>query len=221
MVSDPQESEIKILVTDEEAGRLRERLGTPVRTFRQISYFFETPQDHLAKERLSLRVREESDISGGDERIVLTLKGGGLRAGALMVRPEIESDLDPGTWKEVLGGTLSLAKLDLPSIRRLHESVAGLADMELSPLGSIDNTREVFDFEADDIALEILLDHTTYPDGSASFEIESELSPAMAGQGAKALRSLLDEIGAEWRPSEVGKYVRFRRKIGRDLDAVR
>ena len=221
MASEPQESEIKVLVTDEEAGRLRERLGSPVRTFRQISYFFETPQDHLAKERLSLRVREESDISGGGERIVLTLKGGGIRAGALMVRPEFESDLDPGTWEEVRRGELSLAKLDLPSINRLRESVAGIADMELAPLGHIDNTREVFDFKADDIALEVLLDHTTYPDGSASFEIESELSPAMAGQGAKALRSLFDEIGAEWRPAEVGKYVRFRRKIGRDPDAVR
>ena len=46
--------------------KVRARLGEPRRTLRQISHFFETPQDHLAKAKLSLRVREECDLAGGE-----------------------------------------------------------------------------------------------------------------------------------------------------------
>ena len=63
MSPDPKESEIKVILTDEDVALIRARLGSPGRTLRQTSYFFETPQDHLAKAELSLRIRELNDAS--------------------------------------------------------------------------------------------------------------------------------------------------------------
>jgi len=221
MSPDPKESEIKVILTDEDVGLLRARLGDPGRTLRQISYFFETPQDHLAKAELSLRVREEHDVTSGDEQILLTVKGMGLRAGALMVRPEIECQLDPADWSGLRDKQIHFADVDLPPVHRLQQALGDIRPLDLESMGHIENTREVFEFSHDNLALEILLDRTKYPDGTAEFEMESELSQAMAGRGARALRGLFEEIGIEWRPSPVGKYVRFRRKIDRDPDAVR
>jgi hypothetical protein len=47
-------------------------------------------------------------------------------------------------------------------------------------------------------------------------ELEIEMPRAAAGKAARALRTLFAENSIDWRPAEVGKYVRFRRKIGRD-----
>jgi uncharacterized protein YjbK len=221
MSPDPKESEIKVVLADEEVTTLRARLGTPRRTLRQISYFFETPQDHLAKAELSLRVREECDLASGNEQLLLTVKGMSIRAGALMVRPEIECQLDPAEWSGLREKSMHFADVDLPPIHKVRETLGDIRPLEIESMGHIENTREVYDFSGDDLALELLLDHTSYPDGSAEFEMESELSQAMAGRGARALRSLFDELGIEWRPSTVGKYVRFRRKIDRDPDVAR
>jgi len=221
MSPDPQESEIKLVLTDEDVSRVQARLGSPQRTLRQVSHFFETPQNHLAKAELSLRVREERDLASGDEQLLLTVKGMGRRAGALMVRPEIESQLDPKDWSGLCEKKIHFADVDLPPVRKLQEALGDIRPLELESMGHIENKREVYNFARDKMSMEILLDRTSYPDGTDEFELESELSKAMAGQGARALRAFFDEIGVEWRPSTVGKYVRFRRKINRDPDAAR
>ena len=221
MSPEPKESEIKLLITTEEAKRIRERLGAPAQTLRQVNHYFETPQDHLAKAKVSLRVREESDIGGGGTDILLTVKSGGLRAGALMVRPESESQLDPSAWDDLREGRLHFAQLDLAPIKKLRESIGGLDALPLEMLGRVENMREVYELNSGEMALEVLIDRTTYPDGATDIELESEIPQARAGQGARALRGLFDELGVDWRPAEVGKYVRFRRRIGRDPDAAR
>jgi uncharacterized protein YjbK len=221
MSPDPKESEIKVVLTDEDVVLLRARLGSPRRTLRQISHFFETPEDHLAKAALSLRVREECDLASGDEQLLLTVKGMGIRAGALMVRPEIECQLDPADWTGLREKQIHFADVDLPPIRKVRETLGDIRPLEIESMGHIENTREVYEFSHDKLTLEVLLDHTSYPDGSAEFEMESELAQAMAGRGARALRALFQELGIEWRPSTVGKYARFRRKIDRDPDAAR
>lgn len=221
MSPEPKESEIKLLITTEEAERIRERLGAPAQTLRQINHYFETPQDHLAKAEVSLRVREESDIAGGGTDILLTVKSAGLRAGALMVRPESEIQLDPSAWDDLREGRLHFAQLDLAPIKKLRESIGDLDALPLEMLGRVENMREVYEFNSGEMALEVLIDRTTYPDGATDIELESEVPQAKAGQGARTLRALFDELGVDWRPAEVGKYVRFRRRIGRDPDAAR
>ena len=221
MSPDPQESEIKVVLTKEDVARVRARLGEPQQTLRQISHFFETPQDHLAKAKLSLRVREECNLASGEEQLLLTVKGMGVRAGALMVRPEIESQLDPADWSGLREKQIHFADVELPPVHKLQKALGDIRPLDIEVMGHIENTREVYEFKGDKLTLEVLLDHTTYPDGTAEFEMESELSQSMAGRGARALRSLFEEIGIEWRPSTVGKYVRFRRKIDRDPDAAR
>jgi len=212
----PEESEIKVLVSERDVSALRARLGRPVRRLHQVSYFYETPQDDLARAGVSLRVREESDESdAASARVTLTAKEAGVRAGALMVRPEFESRLDAGAWAEIRSGRRSFAELDLPPIRRLKELLGDLARLDLQPLGQIVNEREVYDFDAEGMRLELLLDHTTYPDGASEYELETELAQAAAGKGARALRNLFAELAIEWCPASEGKYVRFRRRIGR------
>jgi uncharacterized protein YjbK len=221
VATEPTESEIKVSITDEEAERIRRHLGPPAHKLRQINHYFETAEDHLAKARLSLRVREESDLAGGGTNILLTVKSAGLRAGALMVRPEIESQLDASAWDGLQAGRLHFAQLDLEPIKKLKDAIEELETLELSLLGRVENMREVYEFRADEMPLEVLIDRTTYPDGGSDIELESELSQARAGQGARVLRALFDELGVDWRPADVGKYTRFRRRIGRDPDEVR
>ena len=228
MPSVPSESEIKVSLARSEEERLRGRLselvGGPVQRLRQVNHYFETSEDHLARARLSLRVREEAEVgseagSPEDPRFLLTVKEAGLRAGALMVRPELESEIDRPAWDALREGRMHFAELDLPPIRRLREAVQGvgaeLDGLDLAPLGTAENVRDVFRLERESLAMEILLDRTRYPDGSEDLELECELPQADAGQGARVLRGLFDELGIEWRPSEAGKYVRFRRRIGR------
>ncbi len=221
MATEPTESEIKVFITDEEAQLLRGHLGAPSHTLRQINHYFETAQDHLAKAQLSLRVREESDVASGAMNILLTVKSAGFRAGALMVRPETESQLDPSAWDDLQEGKLHFAELDLEPIKKLKDTIEDLETLELSLLGRVENMREVYEFRAEEMPLEVLIDHTTYPDGESDIEVESELSQARAGQGARVLRALFDKLGVDWRPADVGKYERFRRRIGRDPHEVR
>ncbi len=223
----PSESEIKIILGKEETERLRARLGEPVQRLRQVNHYYETPENHLARARVSLRLREETEVGtpgrAGDgaapaaeaPRFLLTVKEAGLRAGALMVRPELESELDGDAWAALRGGSTHFAELDLPPIHRLREAVDGFPGLALAELGTVKNLRDVFGLEDESIAMEILLDRTAYPDGSQEFELECELPQADAGRGARVLRGLFDELDIDWRPSQVGKYVRFRRKIGR------
>jgi uncharacterized protein YjbK len=220
MAAGSSESEIKIILGEEENERLRGRLGEPVRRLRQINYFYETPEDHLARARTSLRVREETEVDTNEQRFLLTVKEAGLRAGALMVRPELESVIDRELWHSLKSGEMHFAEVDLPPIYRLRELVQDLAGLELAELGSIENVREVFDFRSRSLAMEILLDRTRFPDGTEELELECEIPQAEAGQGARVLRGLFDELDIEWRPAEVGKYIRLRRKIGRAPDAV-
>ena len=221
----PSESEIKIALDQGETERLRGRLGEPVRKLRQVNHYYETSEDHLARARVSLRVREETDVGTDRLRLLLTLKEAGLRAGALLVRPEFESELGEDAWAAVKDGSMHFADLDLPPIHRLadvlQETVPDLSGLALAELGTVENVREVFDFADKSLSMEVLLDRTAYPDGTEEFELECELPPSDAGQGARVLRGLFEELGIDWRPSQVGKYVRFRRRIGRDVEEAR
>jgi inorganic triphosphatase YgiF len=212
----PEESEIKVLLKEEEADLLRARLGTPARTLRQISHFFETAQDHLARKEIALRLREESQPDESKRQLLLTVKEGGVRAGALMVRPEYESHIDQRLWDELMSGGKHFAEVDLPPIHRLKELLGDLSYLEIEDLGQIVNVREVYDLSADGLEMEVLLDRTEYPNGTYDVELETEMPQGIAGKAARVLRNLFAEAGIDWRPSEVGKYVRFRRKIGRD-----
>lgn len=212
----PQESEIKVLLSEREAEALRMRLGYPTKTVRQVSEFYDTSDDLLARSGVALRIREETEgPSGSPPRIVLTVKEAGVRAGALMVRPETESRLEPALLEELRSGRRSVAELDLPPVRRLRELVGELSGLKLELFGRLENLREVYDYAGEEIRLELLLDRTTYPDGSVEYELETELAQSDAGLGARALRRLFSELAIEWRPSPEGKYVRLRRKLGR------
>jgi inorganic triphosphatase YgiF len=220
-----KESEIKLLLGDEDARALRGRLGDPSRVLRQVSHFYDTAEDHLARAGVSLRVREESVAASheggaapgpGAGRVLLTVKEAGLRAGALMVRPEVESEVARSDWEDVRLRRKRFAELDLAPVGRLKELLGGLDGLDLAPLGRIENRREVYNLRAEEMTFEVLLDRTLYPDGCVEFELESELAQAAAGEGARVLRRLFEELGIDWRPADVGKYVRFRRRIGRD-----
>ena len=158
---------------------------------------------------------ETTNHGTGAPKFLLTVKETGLRAGALMVRPELESEIDEELVRAIRGGPVQFAELDLPPIHRLREAVEGFAGLTLAELGSVGNLRDVFGFEHESGSLEILLDRTTFPDGSEEFELECELPGALAAQGARILRELFDDLGMDWRPSEAGTYARFRRRIGR------
>ncbi len=233
MVQRDEESEIKLRLTEDEIARLRPRLGEPVTRLRQENYFYETAEDHLSRKRVSLRVREEFSMGQEDaaRSILLTVKEAGVRAGALMVRPEVECDLDRPAWEELRRGDRRFQDLDLSPILRLKEIVPGFEELELALLGTFETERDVFSFTppkvrtrsgthlwAEGMVLEILLDKSFFPGDTVEWELETELPQADAGRGARILRALFEEVGIDWRPSEHGKYIRLRRKIGRAVE---
>jgi len=223
----PKESEIKLALTEEEIARLRPRLGEPASRLRQVNYFYETPGDDLAGVRASLRVREERHVDGTAEKLTLTVKEAGVRAGALMVRPEMEAEIEPPVWDAIRSGERHFADINLAPIGRLKELLANFARLEIVLLGKFETERDVFRFKPDvrttsgtnlwagDAPLEVLLDRVSYPDGSVEWELESELPQAEAGKAVRILRVLFSQVDIDWRPSAHGKYVRLRKKIGR------
>lgn len=208
-----REAEIKVRLTKDEFDRLRSCLGNSSRRIIQTNYYFDSPQGHLDKAEVYLRVREEFDPTDKLARFLMTVKGPSMSAGALMIRTEVEAFITSDAWSGFRFGTLRFADVDLPPVKKLREMVPTLDEIDLNLLGRVENLREVFSFEVDSISLELELDTSRYPDGSTSFEVEAEVSQKMAGIGARALRSLFDELGVAWKPSEGSKHDRFRQRL--------
>lgn len=203
------------MLSEEEAAGLKARLGQPKRVLGQDSFFFDTAADDLARAGVSLRVREERKEPDGSPSIKLTVKEAGKRAGALMVRPETESRLTPGLWEVLRAGRKHFDELKNRPVSHLRNVLADFAKMQLGVIGSFTNRRDVYSLRVGRRVLEVLIDKTRYPDGSEEIELECELPQSAAGQASRALRDLFGELEIEWRPSKEGKYLRFRRKIGR------
>jgi len=206
-MSRPMERELKFRLPSREAYEaVRDALGPPRERLEQTNWYF-SPAGPAASSLppLSVRVREEAG------RLVLSVKLGRKLTGAYFETEETEAELSPAEWADVLAGRQEVAALDSPPAR----IIAGLA-VKLRPQGSVRNLRLSWPAEVLGLAgggdEELILDATSYPDGSADWEIEFETdNPAPA---EKAIRALLSRLGIDPEPQEQTKHERFLERTG-------
>lgn len=181
------ETEIKLTLLDEDPKPLLEAaLGPPRRRIEQLNRYY-LP---ASPKGVVVRLREE------DGALILTVKGGGRKTpSGVFIKPEANEVIAP-EW------LLDAERTDgIPSLFQ-----AGIMEQVTPPLeyvGQSRNTRWLFDLHG--YVLE--LDHTYYPDGSDSWEIEletDEIDPAM-----KLLLDLMARASMRCEPSGQGKFARL------------
>ena len=193
------ETEIKLSLTRGEHARLKAAWGPAADVLEQESFFFDTAEGLLRKKRLALRFRREG------ARCFLTLKGAGKREGATYSRPECETEISLEQGRALRDGRPDWKAGPLAELERaLGKRTA------LTVVGRIFNAREVFRVRG----MEVLLDETSFPDGSRSCELECETEPASAPRAEQILREELARAGVGWKPSPMGKYARLLRILG-------
>lgn len=184
-VADGIEREVKLRLADEAAWlALREALGRPQRVSQQTNTYFDTGDRKLRRDRsMMVRVREEAGASR------LQIKDRISRAGGLLVSRERDEPLTPAAW------------------RALEDEVGA----PLEPLGSVANTREVYDLGEGYLAE---VDRTELPGGRVDYEVEIELRrDEHTADGARAALEAACPSGAP-RPISTPKYQRFLEAIG-------
>ncbi len=170
------ERELKLRLADESAwAEVRAALGTPKATRRQVNTYFDTPDGRLRVARnLMVRVRE----AGGAVR--LQVKDRIEASDGLLTSRERQAELTAAQWEAVHRGRTALTGLHVPLCVALFAEVGA----PLHPLGSMVNTRDVFDLSGGYVCE---LDRTELPGGGLDFEIEIELvAPAHTLEGARA-----------------------------------
>ena len=197
------EVELKLLLEPEEVSRLRRVLGKPQKSIVQYNRYLDDPARTLARSGWGLRVRLEL-APGGSTRVVLTLKHSGEQVGNFTVRPEYE---------------IALRSAGIDPAEALERARALLPDGSLLPdlvpeeVARLENHREVHGLPLhEECAIEI--DHTVWPDGSESDELELEITEGADRDAAeRALRFLLESCGIPWRVGQESKLERLMRMI--------
>ncbi|MFT7622690.1 MAG: inorganic triphosphatase YgiF [Myxococcota bacterium] len=158
------EREVKLRLPDEAAwAAVRLALSPPVRVLRQVNTYFDTPSGRLRERRdLMVRVREV------DGRQWVQVKDRISANDGLLTSRERETELTPSAWQSVHRAVTALTALDNPLCQQLAVEVQD----SLHPLGSVINTREVFDL-GDGYLAEV--DRTELPGGRVDYEVEIEL----------------------------------------------
>ena len=197
------EVELKLLLESDEVAKLRRVLGEPQNSIVQYNRYFDDRDRTLARHGWGLRVRLEI-ANAGSSRVVLTLKHAGTEAGDFVVRPEYEA---------------SLATAGLEPFEALEVGRSLLPDPALLPrvdpveVARLENHREVYGLPLHEECV-IELDHTVWPDGSESDELELEIADGADRFAAeRALRSLLESCRIPWRVGRESKLERLMRMI--------
>jgi uncharacterized protein YjbK len=235
-----QESELKVRLSAEDAGAVAQKLGAPTARLRQENFFYETADDALAKAGLSLRVREQFALPdcGSPREIILTVKEAGVRAGALMVRPETECALARADWDAIRSEKKRFAELDLNPIRRLRERLPDFDALALQLLGTFETERDVYRYEMSGVKSGPLMTGRDLPGVKSGPQMTGrdlpgvKSGPQMSGLdepgGSDAIEILLDksffpdgsvewEVEVELPQAEAGRATRALRSLFSDL----
>jgi uncharacterized protein YjbK len=209
------EREVKIRLAAEEACRLAEALGCPLRTTHQRNHYLDTPGGALRRRGYGLRLRTEQE-SHKIQRFLLTLKGPTTIRGVVTEREEQEIEVDRATAEAILAEKVELPRLGLHLPGALSASPTPLA---LICLGASENERRTFRLGLDSArnsgtGLVLELDRTTFPDGSVDYEAEIEMQDLAAPFPEAAVRALLARAGVAWVLQTRSKFARFLERSG-------
>jgi uncharacterized protein YjbK len=193
------EVELKLLLEPAEVSRLRRALGTPQKSIVQYNRYLDDEDRTLARNGWGLRIRLEI-ARGGASRVVLTLKHSGEQLGDFTVRPEYETALNSAGIEPVEAVERARALLPDPGV---------LPQVEPVEVARLENHRDVYGLPLhEECAIEI--DHTVWPDGTESDELELEVSEGVDRTAAeRALRFLLESCRIPWRVGQESKLERL------------
>lgn len=184
------ETEIKLLVDGKSLGRLatldlvqRAIAGQPKRRH-LVATYFDTPDGHLRKAGLTLRLRREG------KRLVQTVKS---EAG------EGDDPLSRGEWEaEVRDETPDLAAAEDSPVPALLAD-AGLGAEALEPQVTVTTNRQIFPLALDGAEVEMAIDRGRIAAGGRTVpvtEVELELKSGEAVHMLRFVRALLAEVPA-------------------------
>lgn len=198
------EIELKLLLGPDDFERLRARLGPAREIVRQTNHYFDTEDRRLGRSGWGLRLRDEDAATG--RRAWLTLKQGGQETDDFSVRPEYDRRLDPAELERLVGDRQALAA----AARELAGEPVPLPESgSLVELGRLVNHRHRHPMPGHEDRV-VELDHTIWPDGTESHELELEVDALGQIESARAqLRRLFEELGIEWQPGHESKLARL------------
>lgn len=192
----PVERELKFLIPNEAAYQnLKELLGAPQRTLRQVNYYLDSKDRQVARSRSMVRIRDENG------RAVLTYKRQLAHRSGYLECEEHEEEVPAGWVAELQQGHVPEELWIREPLRRLAQD---LGSCGLGLVGTITNERGCYPLAGGEVAE---LDRTEFSDGGVDFELEVETErPEQVGQ---IVRELFQRAGAPLRPQPLTKYRRF------------
>jgi uncharacterized protein YjbK len=231
----PLEQELKLALSAQDAERLLELLGPPIRTTVQHNYYLDTPEGHLRKEHYGLRLRVECApqqpggpishpppargrpprrLPPGAQLFLLTLKGPSTMAGELVSRTEEEVELERAAAERILRDGLDPGATDLAALAAI---AARLGLRRVACLGSVTNERRILRLRpaGRKQPLHLEVDCTAFPDGSVDYEMEFELADPDAAGTLHDVREFIAAAGLPYRVRRCGKFTRFLQRRAR------
>jgi uncharacterized protein YjbK len=133
----------------------------------QVNGFFDSEDKLLSKEGWALRVRTEN------KRGLITLKSKSSADRLASIRDEIEAEINRGDAMEILNLRRDILDLDTPPVTFVKEKWGKL---HLTKLVHFENNRQRKQFKIGDRSYYLLIDTTSFSDGSTDYELEVEIS---------------------------------------------
>lgn len=165
-----------------------------IKTIKQINYYFDDNLQTLAKNNITLRIRNQNNIN------VLCIKVKKI-SDLINVSNEYETCLNEKEFLNILNIPDSLLNfLNAEALKILTNFIN--SDNHLTYLGFICNTRSVLNFHGKVIEL----DATEFHKNSITYELEIE---QVSQEEAKKLIFELENSGIKTRINNVSKYKRF------------
>ncbi|MGG1343634.1 CYTH domain-containing protein [Bacillus toyonensis] len=189
------ENELKLLIDKETYTYILNHSQNIKKPLKQINYYFDTENRCLEKQDSTLRIRHENN------RWLLCLKLKNIEQSRYTVSSiEIEQEITEQIFKQCRHLPSKISCWLPPDAQRLLGNLIN----KLQFLGFIENTRYSINF-LDNYAFD--LDHTTFPGGLESFELEVEGIESQ-DESLDILNSLTNK-GINFHLNKKSKYKRF------------
>ena len=166
------EKELKYILPGDWARRsLIAHFGGEAKIAVQENYYFYPQNREIGNINEMLRLRRE----GGS--VIATYKRGRSARDGAFVADEFEETLSSAEFAEVISGRRNLSAFDIAPVR---EAKRDFGSVNFALLGRVENERTKVRMPSGDV---LELDRTSFPDGSADYELEVETDDAEVMRG--------------------------------------
>jgi inorganic triphosphatase YgiF len=166
----------------------------------QLNCFFDTEDRQLSEAGWALRVRVSGDHG------LVTVKGIPTEEGLAVVREEIESTVPRGTALAVVNLQHDIMSLSVEPIEFIRDR---FPEVQLARLVEFRTLRKHKLFKMGDCDYQLMVDQTSFHDGSVDYELEVELPDIKEIATVEdCLRKLFDRLKIPFEPQSESKFER-------------